>query len=396
MRTPGFHARRWLNLNRDEWFEWLSGPGTERLERMDRLSHAVMSMTCDLIGHDGAAELVAALPATLGRCNELAFDTDVETLAYSVWHLVERYVRVIEILDDLVRSGDLPLRKTRLTALEVGAGPMPALHAVRDFYADLAKWSQARSGAASIVGATHLYTLDRSPGWRRFNHCVGERLMHLGDQEGPHKFATDFLDFQSFSVREAHSGAIERAATQLYTEALEWGESRLTLGEARSQVGSSHSGPPGAIDLIIVCNFLTETSMTTQFESEIAELARSLTPGGVLMMIGSASDDYDEIFDSLDAIFQRARTVKRLTPRRQLVRVHSNLRERVTQALATILRTIEAGDSGAFDSVRDQLPRDVRHPGSTPINLPRFRLALYKNEHPGVLTGRARRMVRFA
>ncbi len=382
MRTPDFRSKRWLSEHRDGWCEWVSGPNSTRLERMDRLSQAVTNLTHHVISAGGAPGVAAALPTTLKKCNELAFDSEDETLAYSVWHLIERYARVLQVLDGLVRSGDVPLRKTRLTALEVGAGPMPALHAVRDFYADLTQWSLTTSPPPPIVEATQLYTLDRAPAWGHFNHIISEQLMGLGDGSGPHKFAMDFLDFQSFSVREAHRDAVESAATRMHTEALEWGES-LTLGQARNQIGSAHGGPPSALDLIIVCNFLTQTSMTSQFEAELAELARSLTPGGVLVMIGSASEQYDAIFDSLDAIVTRTGAVTRLTPRRRILRINSDLGVRVTHALVTALQDIEAGDMSAFDGVRDDLPGDVRHPGRADVRLPDFRIALFKNEGVG-------------
>lgn len=379
MHTAGFSSRRWLRSNRDSWFEWLGSPDSTRLARFDRLAQSLVNLLGHRISAAGTGGIVAALPSTLHKCNELAFSAEDEALAYSVWHLVERYARVLQVLDALLRSGGLPLRKTRLTALEVGAGPMPALHAVRDFYADLELWSKTISTPPTLVETTQLYSLDRGAAWGSFNHFLSEQLLREGDLVGPHKFATDFLEFQSFSVRDAHRAAVDSAARRVYDDAIDWGED-LTLGQARNEVGSFHGGPPTALDLIVVCNFLTETSMTSQFEAELAELATSLTPGGVLIMIGSATNSYDEIFDSLDAIMSKTRAVKRITPRRRVSRVNRELRDRVAHALIAALKEIEAGDSDAFGEVHPHLPKDVQPLVPSAVKLQRFRVAAYKDE----------------
>ena len=54
--------------------------------------------------------------------------------------------------------------------------------------------------------------------------------------------------------------------------------------------------------MIILCNFLTETKMTRTFANELTGLAKSLTPGGILLILGSHAADYDKIFDDLSAL----------------------------------------------------------------------------------------------
>jgi hypothetical protein len=45
-----------------------------------------------------------------------------------------------------------------------------------------------------------------------------------------------------------------------------------------------------------MCNFLTNTSFATDFEPEIRELGYSLTPGGVLLILGATGGLYPQVY----------------------------------------------------------------------------------------------------
>lgn len=53
---------------------------------------------------------------------------------------------------------------------------------------------------------------------------------------------------------------------------------------------------PSAYDLIVVYYFLTNTTMTQELRDELTGLARSLTSGGVLLVLGAAGGDYPAIY----------------------------------------------------------------------------------------------------
>jgi hypothetical protein len=64
--------------------------------------------------------------------------------------------------------------------------------------------------------------------------------------------------------------------------------------------------------LIILCNFLTEAEMMRTFADELAGLADSLTPGGILLILGSQAANYDAIFDDLSSLITRSGKVRPL------------------------------------------------------------------------------------
>jgi hypothetical protein len=113
------------------------------------------------------AEIAPLLPEALKNCDNLTFDTEAEVRAYAALHLADRYGRVLQVLEYLLAIGRLPLRRAGAAALEVGAGPAPALYAIRDFYEDLIQWpgrgEEWSTGALRISDA-----LDRGSGWDHF------------------------------------------------------------------------------------------------------------------------------------------------------------------------------------------------------------------------------------
>lgn len=82
-------------------------------------------------------------------------------------------------------------------------------------------------------------------------------------------------------MQKEHSRAIARLADWIGADAQAW-DQHVEPEEARSQAIASRNYPPGAIDVIIMCNFITEIEMTVAFARELADLADSLTPGGVV------------------------------------------------------------------------------------------------------------------
>lgn len=381
MSFGGLTARKWLLANSANWRDWTAGDSSSRIERASRMVQGLVSLTSRATSDSAQAKAVAAaLPATLGKCDELTFESFAETVAYSLWHLVDRYARLVQVFDELLVTGDLPLRQTRFTALEIGAGPMPALHAIRDFYADVAVWARSLDRESLVVPATHLYPLDRGKAWPYLIHAYSEELMLLGDRVGPHVFDIAFSDFEEFSVRAEHRCSIEHSAQRLLSEADYWDE-YLSLGTARSLASASHVSPPSGVDMIVVCNFLTERVMTKRFSDELALLPRSLSPGGVLIMIGSVKAKYDEIFDDFAALVERSSGLRRLVvPERFETHPDMRLRELVGGQLVDCLLEVKRSAPAAFDSVRTQLPADVRYPEERDISFPPFRVVAYRNE----------------
>jgi hypothetical protein len=376
-----FSARRWELDHAANWASWIESPQTSRIERTSRLADAIYQVTLHWTAcQSEAADVVLELPKTLSRCNELAFTSESETLAYTIWHLVDRYGRIVQVLDELLRRGHLPLRKTRLSVLEIGAGPSPALHAVRDFYRDLVGWGEQVDGRLDLTPCTHLLSLDHGAAWSHLVHAVSEELLVLGDDGGPHLFDITYGNLESFSVPAEHERAIDRLADWLSADADAWDE-YLEPVQARSQAIDTHDYPPGAIDLIILCNFLTEAAMTRVFADELAHLADSLTPGGVLLVLGSQAAAYDEIFNDFRTLATRSGRVRtlfeldRVAPHRD-PRVH----EAVSKQIVACLLHLQSLAPETFSAVHMALPSDVQRPGETPLTFPVFRASAFKHE----------------
>jgi ribosomal protein RSM22 (predicted rRNA methylase) len=330
---------------------------------------------------DGS-RVVRELPSTLGRCNELAFATEAQTLAYTIWHLADRYGRLLQVLDALFVAGHLPLRRKRMSVLEVGAGPSPAIYAVTDFYIDLRAWlaSQGELGV-EICPVTHPMSLGRGPAWAHLVHNVSEELILLGGIRRVRPFGVTYGEFTSFSVRAEHLAGIERAARGLVYEAEAWDE-HLDLPDARAEALRGHSYQPGAVDLVILCNFLTHPSMTEAFAEEIALLGDSLTPGGVLVALGSTDPTYDAIFDDLRRLVTRGGRATPISITNGPVTAHTDSRAHdvIEEQIIACLRHCENAAPSVFAEIRNGLPRQVRHPGSEHLTFPAFRVAAYKDE----------------
>jgi len=379
----GFSARRLEIDNAAAWQSWVRGHESSRIESLSRLASAVKELTARAVADSANARLlIHQLLPTLGRCNELTFETPAETLAYTIWHLTDRYGRVLQVLDALFTAGHLPLRTKRMSVLEIGAGPLPAVYATTDFFSDLKAWvATLGDGGVDICPVTEPMSLDRGRAWSFLVHRLSEALIGLGDRVRPRPFDLTYSEFESFSVTEEHRAGIEQEARRLMNEADSWDET-LDWPDARDQALQAHHYPPGAIDLIVMCNFLTHSDMTSQFAEEITLLADSLTPGGVLLALGSASPGYDAIFEELHRLVTRGGRTKPISISDGPIQPHSGLRVRsvIEEQIIDCLRQCERAAPSAFNEVRTQLPRDVRVPGSEPLSFADFRVSAFKNE----------------
>jgi hypothetical protein len=378
-----FSARQWEIERASGWRSWVAGPTSSRLADFRRMAVAVKALTRHWVADaESGAHVVRSLPSTMGQCNELDFATEAETLAYTIWHLVDRYGRVLQVLDGLFAAGYLPLRKKRMSVLEVGSGPSPASYAVTDFYLDLRTWSASQGEPqVDICPVTNLMLLDRGPAWAHLVHNLSEELLVLGESRRPRPFDITYDEFESFSVRSEHLAGIEQETRRLIAEADYWDE-RLGRQEARAEAIRGRAYPPGAVDLIVICNFLTFSAMTEYFAREIELLADSLTPGGVLVAVGSSRSGYNSIFEELTQLVTRSGRVTPLSVSNGPFRAHADAQahEVVEDAIVACLRHCEGVAPDVFDDIRSLLHPEVRNPGSRRLTFPSFRVAAFRSQ----------------
>jgi len=278
---------------------------------MQSMCTAVESISRDYLDWQGisASDIVSHLPPALTSCDKLRFADPNEALAYLILHLVDRYGRVTDVLERLLEHGWLPIRRRRLTVLDIGAGPAPAVYAATDMYTDLADWVTETSREIQMSRVTNAHVLDRGPVWDFILHQFSEQLMAARRREpnaiGVLPFRRTFHDLSGFTVHGAHHearAAIQKRIVREYERDDEWISS-----EAAWELAYQEEAPvPSAYDLIVLCNFLTNTVMTDQLRTELHGIIRSLTPGGVLLVLGGIGGDYPSIYAEVTTMAQTA------------------------------------------------------------------------------------------
>ncbi|MFT0610156.1 hypothetical protein ACMHYT_03720 [Rhodococcus qingshengii] len=297
-----FIAAKWQREQASHLAEWRAserGLANRQLSTLcEAISDTVFSQSNDV------HELADKLESTLSRCDQLQFDSFEEAGAYTLLHLADRYGRVGQVLERLFVSGHLPIRLTRLSVLDVGAGPAPGLYAVNDFYDELAQWASETRQVPKFTTATNLHAIDRGKAWPRLLHHLSETLIlkrrDLPSNSRTLPFNTAYSDFTGFSTRKKHIEAREINARSIQDE---YDVDEAPTIEVARQLGQQDAlTAPSAYDLIFVSNFLTMTEMTHQFQEEIRDLAKGLTPGGLLIALGATGKHYPAIWNRVQSI----------------------------------------------------------------------------------------------
>jgi SAM-dependent methyltransferase len=328
-----------------------------------------------------AEAAVRQFPDVLRSCDSLEFDSAAQTVAYTIWHLADRYGRVTQVLDRLFELGHLPMRLRGATVLEVGAGPAPALYAIRDYYDDLLAWIAADELSIEAAPIRLLASIDRGAAWSTLLHRLSEALWstHWPRTETPLPFAISYDNLVGFSVRDIHVEGIEQSTRSIEAEFERSGEG-ISENAARQLALEDGFYPPSAYDLIIMCNFLTNVTFTERFEAEISELARSLTPGGLLIVLGGVGRDYPEIYEKLRGIIEASR-LRSLNGFDEPLNAQAEdwQRRLVSAQIRGDVAFASAMAQQAFISIASKLPADIVGLEQI-VSFPRFRVHAWKNE----------------
>jgi hypothetical protein len=272
-----------------------------------------------------------------------------------------------------------------MSVLEVGSGPAPAIYAARDYYTDLADWCNITEQPLSALPITQISTLDRGPAWNSALHAISEALLMAGPAEAILPFALTYHDLEGFSIRVEHRREIEREIHAAQSE-FDYYDEPVDPGRTREEVLKAHNYPPSAYDIIVMCNFLTNAEIADSFSDEIGDLARSLTPGGIMLILGSASDSskYSHVYEILDSIIQQARPARVAKVLNVKLQAHTDAPTRVIIAsqIVASLEHIQSLSRPKFNTVHAELPLDVRQLKPDLVSFARFRILAYKNMTP--------------
>jgi ribosomal protein RSM22 (predicted rRNA methylase) len=380
-RGARFSAWQWEREIEGQFLSWRSKSGTG-LELMRTFAEAVaQTIYKNGDGFAQSGKLASKLSAVLTSCDHLTFDERVEALAYSGLHLVDRYGRVSQVLEYLIRIGRLPLRTAGAFMLEIGAGPAPALYAVRDFYIALSRWPGLKDidfGPLQICD-----TLDRGRAWDSLLHHLSENLAIIRGalSDGYLPWERSIHDFTGLHVWERHHRSVARSAAHLVSELHEAGE-WVSDASARQMAYEEGVLEPSAYDMVFLCNFLTQQSMTEKFELELRRLAFSLTPGGLLIVIGGTGGSYPAIYSKIRTIAATAKLLD-VSPKevfqanaepRSLSLIADHVRENVKFALSECPTQVRT-------AVMESLPKDLVD-DNRELKLPKFQALIFVRQGP--------------
>jgi len=390
-------ARQWELLHSSEIIAWLESSGVKQ-RMLDDICRAVVLAVDMFAQGDGAGlQILSQYPNILAKCDDLDFNDPYQAAAYLAVHLADRYCRVWQALEELLRAGRLPLGKgSNFSVLDIGAGPGPGIFAVRHFYAALAHFTNLHKSEYQVMPLERASIIERSRGMTHAMHIFAEMLILLEDGKSRYKenthdknpcykelalsatpFGASHNDFEIFSSRDMHFAA-RHGLAQAYVE-----EDNISWNEANRYAYEQPVSIPSAYALILMINFLTTNAMVEQFDESLGRLMRtSLVPGGTILCLGSASKEkgYGKIYATLDQKAKAAHLLRLKDTRSVYQAGESPI---VLQTLAELSRSMWQKLEGTNHvvEIREKLKQmdasDI-FDSTIPYTLPRFKLRAYR------------------
>jgi hypothetical protein len=375
-----FSAARWLRKSAEAFLQCVATSGEAR-RRAATMSKAITAVADPSWYREPTGDVARKLPEALKSCDALKFDEVSEATAYAGLHLLDRYGRVMQVLEYLVQVGRLPIRKKGVKVLEVGAGPAPALYATRDFYAMLRDWPGR--GGAEVAPVRTSHSLERGKAWDRVLHHVSEHLMrarHDDSQVDSLPFSRSVDDFTGFDTTARHHKSIAERARNIF-EIFDEADEYITRKAASRIAYQEGSYAPSAYDLIFMCNFLTQPEMTERFAVELTKLSAALTPGGILVVMGGTGKQYPAIYDDVRQIAFKSRLTEIGPP----APLDPNLWPHLDIVSDHMRHNVELALDECFEderkAIRQSLPRDLWDAKSKFV-LPKFQTLVFVRQTP--------------
>ena len=159
-------ARQWELVNGGTIVDWMRTSGVAQRMLAD-ICFAVEATVSWTVHNDAemARRVIAEFPSVLSRCDSLDFDTMEQALAYLILHLPDRYTRAFQVLEQLLVNGVLPLGKRHnFAAIDIGAGPGPAIFAARNLYAALSHYVSHYDPSWQIATLGYSHVVEKSMG----------------------------------------------------------------------------------------------------------------------------------------------------------------------------------------------------------------------------------------
>ena len=392
-------ARQWELAHGGAAVEWMRASGVA--QRMLADICTAVDLTVDwLVRNDAerARRVVSEFPNVLNKCDSIEFDTVEQALAYLILHLPDRYTRAFQVLEWSLTNGLLPLGKNDgFAAIDIGAGPGPAIFAIRCFYALLAHYVSLHDPSWSVATLSHSHVVERSKAMPWVMHHFAEALVvteqgrlrpaeaavdpnpcarELERSQTP--FGANYGDFSVLDINEQHQRARQRRARELYDDD-SW---ELTRAEAYRIAYEESTDRPSGYALAVMMNFLTTNDAIPKFSLAIDKLMRgSLVPGGTILVFGATHGNYEDIYRELD---RRARAAHLTVVSGLDKPIQAGARQEELATLSTLTRAVWgkletlAGDVGETKRKLQHLRASDIYDESKPYRLPEFRVRAYR------------------
>ncbi len=246
--------------------------------------------TSEVPNHENFFKMI---PEILSNCDKLNFQDQHEVNAYTYYHFLERYRKILNILAQLMENNLLPLRSNGIEVIDIGAGPSPTFFALNDFYKALKRFSKKNKFKGKIRIVSKIIKQLPKPKY----HVIEKSSLFVNLT----KNISQKYGLSNFEL-------IKDDISNLNIENLRWDYDDETLNKYRSEyiekenIESIFEIPKGKIEvkfrynISIISNFLTNPSVLTIFEKELLSTIKSIRFGGVVIMIGGADDNYENLF----------------------------------------------------------------------------------------------------
>ncbi len=244
---------------------------------------------------EAPVEFWTRIPEVRSCCSDVeTFEKPLAAEAYAYVHLLERYRRTWRTLEYLSKAAVLPLGVNGVRVLDIGAGPAPALYAIRDFYGALTAFADEFRVPELKLPPPQLACVEQSPSMVRFFH----RFSEYSERQGP--FSPIETDFANLHL------ASKRAWYRRQNEVEEyWDEETGQYEEIYDPVTASADAERlFRFRLVVLSNFLTLESDVQRLDAELRALFEDLKPGGVVVVLGAIGDSYQKIYEHLSSLAQ--------------------------------------------------------------------------------------------
>jgi hypothetical protein len=234
-----------------------------------------------------------AVPLVRSACNNNeTYEKPFAVEAYAFQHLLDRYWRTWEVLEELTRAAALPLGKEGVRVMDVGTGPAPTPYAIADFYRALRQFGQENAIEELAGQHVELCVVERSPAMNRFLHAFSE----FANRSGP--FGADVADFANLNPPQERESFRQFLSRSEYYDP----ETKEYVSQYAPEEVDSIAQRHGRFRLVVLSNFLTLDETLRQFEPTLRALFSDLRSGSYVVVLGGKGNHYGKIYEALTAL----------------------------------------------------------------------------------------------